>query len=549
MPLKSYIVSSLEKVFPNTAPTPLSVPLSLLQDDQVSFQAVLFPEAEFKRRMEFRVHADAAPCLDICVRKVAPIAVQLPAFDASDGNYLRTEPGLYPDRLAPLYEEDRFFAISKEWSALWVEIRSSADTPAGIYPLVLTVESETDAAEIRMEAEVIGCPLPQQTLKHTEWFHCDGIAQYYHEPVWSERYWSLLQRQVEAAARRGINMLLTPIWTPPLDTRVGHERLTTQLVDITLEGDAYRFDFSRFRRFIRLCLDAGIRYFEMAHLFTQWGARHCPKIMAVQDGVYSRLFGWETDATSPEYQHFLEAFLPALIRELKELAIADRTYFHISDEPSPENLPQYQACRAMVEKLLEGFPIMDAMSSYDYFAQGICKVPVVATNHLDPFLTQKRPEEFWVYYCCGQGYQVSNRFIAMPSARTRILGVQLYKFQVQGFLQWGFNFYNNVTSIHPIDPFATADGDASYPAGDPFMVYPGPDGEPQESLRLVVFSDALHDLRALRLLESLTNRAHVLALIEEGLDGPLTFSTYPRDPEYLLRLRERVHQEISGRMQ
>ena len=285
MPLKSYIVSSLEKVFPDTAPTPLSVPLSLLQGDQVSFQAVLFPEAEFKRRMEFRVHADAASCLDICVRKVAPIAVQLPAFDASDGNYLRTEPGLYPDRLAPLYEEDRFFAISKEWSALWIEIRSSADTPAGIYPLVLTVESETDAAEIRVEAEVIGCTLPQQTLKHTEWFHCDGIAQYYHEPVWSERYWSLLQRQVEAAARRGINMLLVPIWTPPLDTRVGHERLTTQLVDITLEGDAYRFDFSRFRRFIRLCLDAGIRYFEMAHLFTQWGARHCPKIMAVQDGV------------------------------------------------------------------------------------------------------------------------------------------------------------------------------------------------------------------------------------------------------------------------
>ena len=548
MSLTFYSISSLEKVFADTAPQPLAVPLSLLQEDQVSFQAAIFPAGGFKRRIEFRVRAEAADCLNVTVRKVAPIAVQLPAFDASDGDYLRTEPGLFPDRLEPLYEEDHFYAVREEWAALWIEVKTTSDTPAGVYPLTLTVESEAESASITVEIEVIGCRLPAQTLKHTEWFHCDGISQYYHEPMWTERYWELLKNQIANAARRGINMLLVPIWTPPLDTRVGHERLTAQLVDISVADDVCSFDFTRFRRFITLCEEVGIQYFEMAHLFTQWGARHCPKIVGIKDGVPTKLFGWETDATSPAYKAFLDSFLPALTAELKALGIADRTYFHISDEPSPENLPQYQACRAMVEDLLKGFPIMDAMSSYDYFAQGICKVPVVATNHLDPFLAGVRPEEFWVYYCCGQGYQVSNRFIAMPSARNRIIGVQFYKFQVQGFLQWGYNYYNNVTSIHPIDPFATADGDASYPAGDPFMVYPGPDGEPQESLRLVVFSDALHDLRALTLLEQLTSRTHVLELIEDGLEAPLSFTAYPTDPEWLLRLREKVDQEIAGRL-
>ncbi|MCR5006307.1 MAG: hypothetical protein K6A77_10430, partial [Clostridiales bacterium] len=240
MPLDFYSISSLEKVFPDTRPAPLTVPLSLLQEDQVSFQAALFPENVYKRRMEFRVHVDAASCLQVSVRKVAPIAVQMPAFDASDGNYLRTAPGLYPDRLAPLYEEDRFYAISNEWSALWIEVKTTADTPAGRYPITLTLEHDTETATLLVEIEVIGCRLPEQQLKHTEWFHCDGIAQYYHEPVWSERYWALLKGQIEAAARRGINMLLVPIWTPPLDTRVGHERLTTQLVDIALENDTYR---------------------------------------------------------------------------------------------------------------------------------------------------------------------------------------------------------------------------------------------------------------------------------------------------------------------
>ncbi len=548
MALTLYSSSSLEKVFPGKTPAPLTQHLSLLQEDQVSFQAVLFPDGDLHRRTEFRVQCQAADCLKVTVRRVAPVAVQLPAFAAFDDNYISMEPGLYPDRLEPLYEEDHFYAIRRTWSALWIEVRTTSDTPVGTYPVRLTIENEEESATLEVPVQVIGCSLAPQTLKHTEWFHCDGISQYYHEPVWSERYWTLLKRQIKAAAARGINMLLVPIWTPPLDTRIGSERLTTQLVDITVTQGSYQFDCTKLDRYVQICKDAGIQYFEMAHLFTQWGARHCPKIMGTKDGVYTRLFGWESDATSPEYQEFLSAFLPALRAELISLDIADRTYFHISDEPSPENLPQYQACRAMVEDLLAGFPIMDAMSSYEYFAQGICKVPVVATNHLDPFLTQTRPEEFWVYYCCGQGYQVSNRFIAMPSARNRIIGVQFYKYQVQGFLQWGFNYYNNVTSIHPIDPFATADGDGSYPAGDPFMVYPGPDGCPQESLRLVVFSDALCDLRALTTLEQLTSRAHVLALIEEGLDEELTFTTYPHDPAYLLRLREKVNQEIAAHL-
>ena len=46
----------------------------------------------------------------------------------------------------------------------------------------------------------------------------------------------------------------------------------------------------------------------------------------------------------------------------------------------------------------------------------------------------------WVYYCCGQGYKVSNRFIAMPAWRNRILGVQLYKYKMEVFLHWGYNF-------------------------------------------------------------------------------------------------------------
>ena len=78
---------------------------------------------------------------------------------------------------------------------------------------------------------------------------------------------------------------------------------TTQLMDITVEADgSYRFGFEKLDRWIDLCHSVGIKYFEIAHLFTQWGAFKCPKVMATVDGEYKRIFGWETDAKGEEYK-------------------------------------------------------------------------------------------------------------------------------------------------------------------------------------------------------------------------------------------------------
>ena len=39
--------------------------------------------------------------------------------------------------------------------------------------------------------------------------------------MWSEDFWRICENYVRAMVRRGINMLLTPVHTPPLDTAVG----------------------------------------------------------------------------------------------------------------------------------------------------------------------------------------------------------------------------------------------------------------------------------------------------------------------------------------
>ena len=123
-----------------------------------------------------------------------------------------------------------------------------------------------------------------------------------------------------------------------------------------------------------------------------------------------------------------------------------------------------------------------------------------SSNHIRPFL-DANIEGLWTYYCCGQFKDVSNAFIAMPSARTRIIGTQLYKYCIEGFLQWGFNFYNSQYSEYPINPFLTTDGDGFSPAGDCFIVYPGSDGEAWPSIRSKTFAQGVCDLRALETLD------------------------------------------------
>lgn len=61
---------------------------------------------------------------------------------------------------------------------------------------------------------------------------------------------------------------------------MGKERPTAQLVGVTLKNGGYSFDFSLMERYIRIMLKCGIKYFEHSHLFTQWGAKASPKIIA-----------------------------------------------------------------------------------------------------------------------------------------------------------------------------------------------------------------------------------------------------------------------------
>lgn len=135
----------------------------------------------------------------------------------------------------------------------------------------------------------------------------------------------------------------------------------------------------------------------------------------------------------------------------------------------------------------------------------------------------------------------------MPLSRTRIIGTQFYKYNIVGFLHWGFNFWYTMTSQELVDPLVCTDA-GRVPAGDAYSVYPAPDGTPYESIRLRSFYEALCDLRAMKLCEQLCGRKAVEEAIESTFPKPFDFKNYPSDGIYILILRNKINSLIESKI-
>lgn len=443
-------------------------------------------------------------------------------------------------------EQQSLAAYNDSWRQVWFTVNEDgAALIPGKYTLQITLFdiSNKPVGENSLTLEVLDACLPEQSLYYTNWFHNDCLSDFYDLPLFSEEYYRVFREFLKTAVKNGMNMLLLPAFTPALDTAIGEERKTVQLVNIEKIGDRYSFDFAPMQRYIRHAQAAGIRYFEHTHFFTQWGAAHAPKIMATVDGVCQRIFGWETDAAGEAYRTFLRAYIPAVREFLRSEGLEKTTLFHISDEPSDANFETYRHSAAGIRDLLEGCTVGDALSDYKYYASGLVSTPIARTNNAGDFVG--RCDDLWIYYTGGECYDgLSNRLIQLPRERNRSMGWQLYWAKAKGFLHWGYNFYYGRLSHGLYDPaLDPCCGFAN--AGTTYSVYPGRNGKPLQSIHQKIFTDALTDHRALQLLESLAGREVCMELICQHLGEPSFYNT-PEDPQTLLDFRKAVNEMIKA---
>ncbi|MBR3978711.1 MAG: DUF4091 domain-containing protein [Oscillospiraceae bacterium] len=558
-PIKTVVLSSLSRVFPEQDPSGEErTVFSCMKNEPLSFQVAYKLKAGFAMPVNLKIVSD----LPLSLYSQGAVPVQQVTEEKLEDDY---RPGLVYDMLLkksvnPPLTRMRFpkrtfwfdgdsiqlHAVSGSWKALWLTVNENEKRIApGTHRICLQLLARSDnslVGECELTVQVVDACLPKQKLIYTNWFHCDCLCDTYGVEMFSRDFWRIFRNFVKAAAKNGMNMLLTPCFTPPLDTSIGGQRKTAQLVGVTVTDGKYCFDFRLLERFIREAQSCGIQYFEHSHLFTQWGAEHAPKIMATVNGRYTQLFGWKTKATGKKYQDFLKAYIPQLRAFLQKMGLEKKVLFHISDEPNEEVKENYLQAKALLQELLEGCMVGDAMSHYSIYKDVKITTPIVATDFVQDF--RGKCKNLWAYYTgnqCTDG--MSNRKLNCTPERNRILGLSLYAFNIKGFLHWGYNFYYDMLSCGIFDPKVETCFYGGTNAGTSFFVYPGTDGSCIPSARQKVFYEAIHDMRALQLLENRIGRKATLEFLQAHY-GEVDFHTSAGSAEKLLGFREALNEKI-----
>lgn len=532
-----FTVPSLVRVFADREQLPSENRGSTMKNETFTFQVAVPGGAE--GLSDVYLSAGGALAGYIRFYPVADIPATLENVPELDDYVECASDHLYPE----LCREDKTFSVAAG-KTRGILVTVSGDLPAGVHRIPLSLKNGKETlAKTHYTLTVVDALLPETDLVITHWMHCDCIAELHGVEIFSDDFYRVFDRYLTAYVALGNNMLLVPTVTPALDTAVGAERMTAQLVGIVREGERYTFSFDKLDRYIDFAKAHGIRYFEFAHLFTQWGAKFCPKIVATVEGAERKIFGWETSSDSPEYRNFLTQYLPALRAYIERRGLEKVSYIHLSDEPEPQMIDDYERHYRFVKPLIGDLPTFDALSDVNFCRRGVVDVPVCVTSHAKDFLEQGVPH--FAYYCCGPcNHYYSNRFFVMPPERTRVIGVQLFRNHAIGFLHWGYDFYHTQYSLSVVDPYTETSAGGKFMSGDSYLVYPDREkGGVLLSLRYHWIRDAFQDYRALLLAKQLLGEDATKALLSDfGIYG---YTVYPHSPVLLRMFREALNEKIS----
>ncbi len=536
------IISSLDKYFSDGEPTLVENSKTAFRNEEVNFQLA------FKNINRYSVHdckivinSEYAKYVKMYFVKNANTTYV--TVNGTDDYYLSKNSGVYPDILQPI-EDNTIYLIGEKWVTVFVSVKLPTDkyVEKADFNFVLQDSKGEELASLDYSISYVNEMLERNNLVLTNWFHVDGITGFHGVEPYTKKFYQIFDSYLDLFVEC-YNTILTPVFTPALDTGVGVRRKNVQLVDITQTEKGYKFSFTKLKKFIDFCKSKGIVNFELSHLFSQWGGKYCPAIYIKKNGKLEHAFGWDVLSDSEEYLAFLDAFLPQLVKFIYKNKLQNNVFFHLTDEPDNNTLPLYEKLSGIVKKYIGNMPIIDALSSYDFYEKKLVDIPVVVINSAKKFLDNK-VDNFLVYTCCDPvADYYTNRFMNMPSQRLRILGIQMYLNGVQGYLHWGFNFYNANLSKWTINPFVTADADGFFPAGDSFIVYPYKDGA-MPSIRHKTFKECISDYEALKVLEKYIGREKVCEFIKS--EGVELFTEYPRSAVWHTEFRNKLNAYVQS---
>jgi hypothetical protein len=406
--------------------------------------------------------------------------------------------GYFPDPI--IYEKCRDVRFGNT-QPIWISVKIPEDCAIGKYKGVVKISGEINGREFSQEktmvVEVYKPVIEKTSLWVTNWFFLDRLPYLnFMDPVeeHSDLYWELsrIMANILAEYRQNVAMI------SPFDH-----------TGFSYENGQWVFDFTNFNKMVELFIEEGvIGRLEGGHFGSRLDGDwlgpfglHVPVLDS--DSIDKELRPLEDPGT----REFYEAFLPAFVANIKEHDWEEQYIQHIADEPIDENVESYIEISRFLKALEPDLKVIEACHTHQL--ENMVDIWVPQMNFLRDGLEfyhdrQDKGDEAWYYTCLAPKGEWANRFVELPLIKTRLLHWVNFKYNIPGYLHWGFNFWGSASGIVTgEDPYDDVSGmivssGNILPGGDCWISYPGYKTI-YPSIRMEAMRDGIVDYELLKL--------------------------------------------------
>lgn len=399
--------------------------------------------------------------------------------------------GFYPD---PIIDTTGMDIPGFRTQPVWVTVPVPVSAKPGLYSGRIAIMGNTGSRKFElvrdMEIEVYNPIIEKTSLWVTNWFNIDRLGMMDNGvsvEKYSNQYWDNIRMLAAKMAEYRQNVaIISPLG----------------LCEISKDSGRWEFDFSNFNKMVEIFIEEGvIGRIEGGHLGGRIGKWESPFGLRFPERKDSAWIFSVMPFTHPGVKEFYSKFIPALTGNLKEKGWDSIYIQHIADEPTNDNYKSYVEITGFIKSLAPGIKVIEACHSRNL--ENMVDVWVPQLNFLNDDFDfysnrMKAGDEVWFYTCLAPQGNYANRFIELPLIKTRLLHWINFRYNIPGYLHWGFNFWN-------ADPFFDTSGIITesgnvLPGGDAWIVYPGR-GKIHSSIRLEAMRDGIVDYELLKMFE------------------------------------------------
>jgi hypothetical protein len=409
--------------------------------------------------------------------------------------------------------------------ALRLEIPIGKGFPTGKQEFSVMITTKAQVKKLQFTVNVYPVEIPpvnQSHLNYVNWHNMGNICRDHDVEMWSEPFWGMLRKyaQLMAAGRQNTFWF---IWS--------------DFFQFTPDGKVVKFEEERLERYISTFLSEGL--------------------IKIQGAPFARRRNWESDAflvavptsdnreiaaVSEEGKEIIRSMAVPIIGLMEKNKWESIWYQGVFDEPTDEYVERYKLTVQLMKSMKPDLKILEATMTVSLAGIVDCWCPQVQDyQHNASFFEERRVagDEVWVYTCLVPGGPWINRLVDQERLRQVYVGWACAKYDLQGFLHWGFNMHRG----KPFEELVRQHGgDNNFlPAGDSHIVYPGKSG-PLSSQRFEAHRIGMEDYELLYLLKK-KDPVKASSLINNLFQ---TFDEYNKNISDYRAIRQQLLRALTG---